>query len=305
MNIALGVKTDPFEHRYSYDWLFDFLAECGVKNVQLGSFFEMYFLGDDWFASLRKKAEDRGLRIGSVFTSHRELGGFLTGDAAFETVTAQNHERLLRIAALVGAEYAGTNMGAVYYDKMAFKREGVRRCVEHLKRMSRLAHAHGLRALTIEPMSCLAEPPTLPEECRDIMEELAAFHQHTPATVPVYFCGDISHGYADAERTVMADNWSLFETQIPYMCEFHFKNTDAIFNSTFGFGPDEQKRGIVDLARLRALIDANAAKFPVDRITGYLEINNIKSGRDYTDTTVARYIGDSLDALREHFEFLE
>ena len=63
----------------------------------------------------------------------------------------------------------------------------------------------------------------------------------------------------------MHDNWSLFEMQVPWMREFHFKNTDSIFNSTFGFGPEERGRGIVDLARLKAVIDANAGRFPVRR----------------------------------------
>ena len=152
-------------------------------------------------------------------------------------------------------------------------------------------------------MSCLSEPPTLPEECADLMRELAAYHDAHADTVPVYFCGDISHGYADRERRVVHDNWSLFEAQIPRMCEFHFKNTDAVFNSTFGFGEDERKRGIVDLARLRALIETNADAFPIEDVTGYLELNNVKMGRDYTDCILGPYLGESLAALKQAFVF--
>jgi hypothetical protein len=36
---------------------------------------------------------------------------------------------------------------------------------------------------------------------------------------------------------------SLFEMEIPWMWEFHFKNTNAIFNTTFGFGPGERLGG--------------------------------------------------------------
>lgn len=38
------------------------------------------WLDDSWFSELRDKAESRGLRIKSVFTAHRELGGFFCGD---------------------------------------------------------------------------------------------------------------------------------------------------------------------------------------------------------------------------------
>jgi hypothetical protein len=85
------------------------------------------------------------------------------------------------------------------------------------------------------------------------------------------------------------------------MREFHFKNTDAIFNSTFGFDPAERKRGIVDLARLKGLIDANAARFPCGEVTGYLEISGPKLGREYADRHLERMLVDSIQALKAVF----
>jgi ribulose-phosphate 3-epimerase len=103
---------------------------------------------------------------------------------------------------------------------------------------------------------------------------------------------------ADAEGRVAHDNWSLFEMEIPWMWDFHFKNTASIFNSTFGFGPEERERGIVDLERLKRLIDGNADRFPVREITGYLEIAGPKTGRKYTDNHLKRMLVDSLEALK-------
>lgn len=304
MKLSLGVKTDPVEHRYTYEWLFDFLAEQGVRHVQMGSFFEMYSLDLDWFVSLREKAEARGLRIDSVFTAYRELGGFMTGDPALEEATYRNHVRLLEVGKALGAGYVGSNMGALYYDRDGYKDTAIERYLAHIKGMTYLARRNGLKGLTIEPMSCLAEPPTLPGECVAIMRNLAEHHaRNADETVPVYFCSDISHGYADAGRQVVADNWSLFTLQIPWMAEFHFKNTDAAFHSTFGFGADDRARGIVDLTRLKKIIDDNAANFPVEEVVGYLELNNIKFGRDYTDTTLASYLSESLAAIKDVFEF--
>ena len=303
MKLSLGVKTDPIEYRYTYEWLFDLMAESGVRYAQLGSFFEMYSLDDDWFHALREKAEARGIRIKSVFTSHREMGGFLSGDPAFEKITGASYRKLIRVAAALGADFAGSNMGCVYNDRMELKEAGVARYVRAMQELSHYAKEQGLRALTVEPMSCLAEPPTLPEECADLMRGLAEYHAAHADTVPVYFCGDISHGYADGERRVVHDNWSLFEAQIPRMCEFHFKNTDAVFNSTFGFGEEERKRGIVDLGRLRSLVEAGADAFPVEDVTGYLELNNIKMGRDYTDCVLGPYLKESLAALKQAFAF--
>jgi hypothetical protein len=119
--------------------------------------------------------------------------------------------------------------------------------------------------------------------------------------VPFEFCGDISHGLADSEGRVVNDNWSLFEMQIPWMREFHFKNTDAIFNSTFGFGPGERERGIVDLSRLRELIKRNANRFPYKELTGYLEISGPKVGREYADKHLERMLVESLRALKAVF----
>ena len=87
-------------------------------------------------------------------------------------------------------------------------------------------------------MSSLYEPPSTPEELNRVTREMDAFHAADPdGTVPVQFCADISHGLADRDRRVVIDNWRLFEAGIPHTREFHFKNTDAIFNSTFGFSP--------------------------------------------------------------------
>lgn len=305
MKLSLGVKTDPVEHRYSYEWLFDLMAENGAKYLQLGSFFEMYELEPEWFHRLKEKAEQRGVRIKSMFTSYRELGGFMYNDPSYERVAVLNSNKMLAIAGILGVDFAGTNMGAVFYDRKDYKPTGYAKSLENFKRMSRVAKEQGLRGMTTEPMSCLAEPPTLADECVDLMRKLDANHKANPDTVPYYFCADISHGYADVDRKLVEDNWSLFEVQIPWIAEFHFKNTDAIFNSTFGFNAEERKRGIVDLARFRKLIDANADRFPVPDVTGYLELNHVKHGRDYTDSSLHTVLTESLAALRDNFDFAD
>lgn len=238
-----------------------------------------------------------------MFTAVRELGGFMTGDAELERVAKENYRRMLDVAEILKVDSAGSNLGACYRDRMEAKDGGVRRAIEFLKEMSFVAYAKGIKALTIEPMSCLAEPPTLPGECEAVMGELASHHRANPGTVPVYFCADIAHGYADAERRVVHDNFELFEAQIPFVWEFHFKNTDAIFNSTFGFDAEERKRGIVKLDRFKEFLDRNASRFPVQDVTGYLELNGPKLGRDYTDKLYGTILKDSLAALREAFNF--
>ena len=88
LTLELGVKTDPIQYRYTYDWLFRLLAEEGVFHVQLGSFFEMYQLPDDFFTDLRQQANDYGISLTSIFTAHRELGGWfrneITGPEDFQ-----------------------------------------------------------------------------------------------------------------------------------------------------------------------------------------------------------------------------
>jgi hypothetical protein len=130
----------------------------------------------------------------------------------------------------------------------------------------------------------------------------APHHQANHAgTVPVYCCSDIGHGYADRSRRVVHDNWSLFERQIPFMGAFHFKNTDACFEATFGFSPEERRRGIVDLERLRGLLERNAERFPVRPLVGYFETGGPKVGRDYTDPELRDLISVSIRALQEVF----
>ena len=182
--LQLGVKTDPTEYRFSYPWLFRLLADEGVQYVQLGTFFEIYQLPDEYFHRLRREAEDQGIRIHSIFTAHRELGGFFNDEPGWEAVARRNFERLIEVGALVGAQSVGSNPGAVYRDRMDTKRRGTQCYLRHLKELMQFAHERGVPWLTIEPMSCLAEPPTVPQEIRQMADELADWHGRIPIPPP-------------------------------------------------------------------------------------------------------------------------
>ncbi len=302
MNIHIGLKSDPIEHRFSFDWLFGLLNELDVRYMQMGSYPELYYLEDGFFHDLRKKAEKKNILIKSCFTTHRELGGFLTGDRYMEKAARRIYERLIHVASLIGAESTGVNSGSIYRDRMEYKEKSIELYLAHMKKLMSLAGKKGLKALNIEPMSCLAEPPTLPEEINLFMQSLGEHHRnHIETTVPVYLCPDISHGYADQDGNVVYDNWSLFEYAIPYTAEFHLKNTNSIFEETFGFSQAEMERGIVDLQRLKRLIEENADRFPVVDLVGYLEIGGPKLGRDYSDRMLEKIIADSLTSLKNVF----
>jgi ribulose-phosphate 3-epimerase len=302
LKLELGVKTDPIEYRYSFPWLFKLLADEGVRFVQLGSFFEVYQLPDEFFIELRQQADEHGIKVGSLFTAHRELGGFFREEPGFESVARRNFERFIEVGGLLGADSVGSNPGAVMRDRMQSKSHGTACYVRHMKELMTLAHERGVKWLTIEPMSCLAEPPTLPEEIREMADELVAHHRaNSQTTANVGYCVDIAHGYVDAANNVVWDNIQLLEATLPYLYELHLKNTDAMFNSTFGFTAAERERGIVDVAHVRDLLLANAEKLPVRELVSYLEIGGPKLGRDYSDHKLEGSLRESLRYLRETF----
>jgi ribulose-phosphate 3-epimerase len=302
--LEVGIKTDPIEYRYSYEWLFDLLAEEGVHQVQLGTFFEIYQLPDAYFQQLRLHAEDRGLTIASVFTAHRELGGFFRDDGpGWAQIAGKNFQRLIDVAALLGAKSVGSNPGAVLRDRMGAKSAGLRIYLQHMKELMRHAAAKGIEYLTIEPMSCLAEPPTLPDEMRSMAEELSAHHAQFPAdTCRVGFCTDVAHGYADGHGKVQFDHIQMLQAALPYTTELHLKNTDARFHSTFGFSASERRRGVVSLEQIRDLLLTHAAQLPVKKLIGYLEIGGPKLGRDDTDPELASLLRESLRHCKQTYE---
>ncbi len=302
MNFHLGLKTDPINTRYSFPWLFDLLAEEGIRYLQMGSFFELYSLEPEWFASVREAAKQRNLQIKSLFTAHRELGGFFYDDPAFEKVARHMCERFLQVGAWLGVDYVGWNPGAVHRDKPNTKDRGLDCFHRHIEDLMSLGAELGLKALCLEPMSSLAEPPSTPDEISDMMSRLAAHYEQSHlSTIPVYLCGDISHGLADRDHNILFDNWELFEHEIPWLAEFHFKNTDPLFNSTFGFSPEERQRGIVDLQRIQSILNQHADSFPVNELVGYLEIGGPKIGRDYSDPLLADSLRSSIRALKDVF----
>ncbi|MEI6083151.1 MAG: ribulose-phosphate 3-epimerase [Verrucomicrobiota bacterium] len=303
IQLHLGVKTDPIEYRYSYDWLFQLLAEEGIQHVQLGSFFEMYQLPDEYFRDLRRRASDCGLAITSIFTAHRELGGFFRDDGpGWAQVARRNFERAIEVGALLGAKSVGSNPGAVLRDRLGTKPVGTATYVKHLKELLHYAADHGIEWVGIEPMSCLAEPPTLPAEQRALAEELSAYHTaHPQTTARAGYCADTAHGYADAGQRIVCDNLQLLEAGLPWTHEVHLKNTDAIFNSTFGFTAADRQKGVVDIPAIRNLLRAHSAALPVRELIGYLEIGGPKLGRDYSDGALEGMLRESLQYLKEHF----
>ena len=301
MILSLGIKSDPVEYRYSFEWLFELMDELDVRNLQLGSFFELYHLDDRYFVELKGSAEKRGVRIRSCFTAHRELGGFFSGDPYLETVARECYERFIDVASILGAEYIGSNPGSVYRDQMAEKSAGIGRFVSHMRELTEYAFPRGIRALTIEPMSSLAEPPASPTEIVEMLDAInEGRNEDGTSRIPAYVCGDLSHGLIDADGRLLVDHESLITAAIPYMAEFHFKNTDHQYGSTFGFGPNDSE-GIVDLGAMRSLFERHRSAFPVEEVVGYLEIGGPKLGRDYSDPQLRNMLVDSIRAIREKF----
>jgi len=297
--LQLGVKTDPVQYRFSYPWLFQLLAELGVRRVQLGTFFELYQLPDVFFERLRAEAEAHGVQIASVFTAHRELGGFFIEEEGFEAAARRSYERLIDVDALVEARSVGSNPGAVYRDRMETKPRALARYLRHMKELMAYAYQRGVEWLTIEPMSCLAEPPALPEEIRAMAEELEAHHrQHPRATARVGYCVDIAHAYVDRHLRVRHDHLELLRAALPHLYELHLKNTDARYCSTFGFAPEERAGGVIQIEPVRRMLMEQADVVPVDRVTGYLEIGGPKLGRDYSDKDLAAQLRASLEYLK-------
>ena len=298
MRFTLGVKSDPILYRYSYPWLFRLMADLGVRHLQLGTFFEMYHLPDSFFRRLRAQATDHGIAISSVFTAHRELGGYFQGDE-WVGVARRNQERQIEIAALLGARSAGHNPGAVLRDRIGTKAEGWATYVHHQRELLHYAHSLGVPEVTIEPMSCEAEPPCSPAEQRQLMAELCDYHAaHADTAIPGY-CIDIAHGWAGRDKQIRVDHWGLLEAGLPWCRELHLKNTDASYDKTFGFSPDERKKGVIDVAATRTWLEQRADVVPVQELVGYLEIGGPKLGRDYSDCELEGLLRASLEHLNE------
>ncbi len=302
MNLEIGIKSDPILHRFSYEWLFELMQREGVFNLQLGSFFEMYRLPDEFFLRLRDTADTYGVRIRSCFTAHRELGSFFASDPALPPVAFDAYRRLIEIGSLLGAESVGSNPGAVLRDKPDSRTDGEERYLTYMVELAHYAAEHGLAALTIEPMSSLFEPPSTPTEIERYMRHFVhAREGYEDVMAPVYLCPDVSHGVADRDGVSIHGNLELFECALPWMWEFHLKNTDERYDATFGFGREDRERGIVDLPAVRAIIENRARALPRRNVVGYLEISGPKVGRDYSDYRLEEQLAESLDAIKRVF----
>ena len=249
LTLQLGVKTDPVQYRYSYEWLFRLMAEEGVYHAQLGSFFELYQLPDEWFSNLRELAASFDVRISGVFTTHRELGGLFRDEPGWQEAAVRSFRRMIEIAALLGANAAGSNPGSVLRDRMGDKELGIRRYIHAMHELLAYAQQLGVPFVTAEPMSTLAEPPTL--AVRDSSDGRRTVRLHAGASGPNRVDSVTASTSPMAMPMRMAWStgtiFSLFEATFPWLQCVHLKNTDAHFDATFGFTETERARGIIDI----------------------------------------------------------
>lgn len=302
LKVHLGVKSDPIENRFSFDWLFNLLNNLDIRYLQIGSFFELLVLDDGYFEKLREKAQEKNIIIKSLFTAHREIGGFFRKDKYLESAARKIFERYIHIGSILGVDYVGSGGGSVLRDMLYYKEKGINCFLTHMKELMKIGKSKNLKGLSIEIMSCAAEPPATPKEIDYITESLNEYHfAHKESTVPVYLLGDISHGYVNKHEQIIYSNYEIFEHAIPHMVEFHIKNTDKIYNETFGFTPEELKKGTIDLLMLKKLIYDNKDIWPKNEIFGYFEIPGPKIGRDYSDYKLEYMLAESLKKLKKVF----
>lgn len=298
VTIEIGIKTDPVTYRYSYPWLFQFMQRHGLRKAQLGTFFELYQLPDKWFSQLREQADAHEVSIASVFASHRELGGFFRDEPGINEVAYRNFARLIEVGGLLGAACVGGSPGAVLRDQMEDKVAGIQRYLEAMKQLMHHAWRHGVDTLTFEPMSCMAEPPTLPAEIRHFADTLDTYHRNNPDTAAVGVCFNTSHGYTDEEGISRHKPTQMLEASLPWLAELHLKNTDDMYCSTFGFSDVDLVRGIIDIATVRDMLWRNSEKLPDTHLVAYLDVNGPKLGRDYSD----RMLEQELEASIRHLK---
>ena len=302
MKFHLGVKSDVVQNRYTYEWLFELMRSYGIRYLQLGAFLEMPFLEDEFYHDLRDNAQRYGVRIKSLYAAHRSTAGFFSRNPALEKAARRIFEIYIHAAGLLKADYVGANAGVVCRDRPEHRGPGIECYLGHLRELMALARREGVKGLTVETMSCLHEWPTTPDEIRFLAGVASEHHSmHPDTTVPLYVLGDVSHGYANDRQVVVHSHYEIFEAVIPYMCEFHFKNTDGIYHSTFGFSEEENKRGVVDLNEIRKIVYKNADLWPVEDVVGYLELPGPKFGRDYSDPLLKQQLAESLEALLSVF----
>ncbi|MBN2322333.1 MAG: hypothetical protein JXQ30_01250 [Spirochaetes bacterium] len=302
MQLHIGVKSDAIQNRYTYEWLFGLIRSYGIRYLQLGGLLEMPLLEDGFYHDLRDKAGRYGIRIKSLYAAHRITAGFFSRDPLLERAARRIYEIYIHAGGVLGADYVGANAGVVYQDHPEFKEPGIESFLGHVRELMSLAKREGVKGITVEAMSCSFEWPTTPAEIRFLSTFAAEYHrEHADTTVPLYILGDVSHGYANEQRVVVHSHYDIFESAIPYMCEFHFKNTDGIYDSTFGFSEGERKTGVVDLRKIKKIIESNAGRWPVDEVVGYLELPGPKFGRDYSDPLLKRQLAESLEALLSVF----
>ena len=303
MTVHVGVKSDPIENRYSFDWLFGLMAEQHVGWLQLGSSFPFFHAEAEWFRDLSRRAERRGIRIESTYSSYREMTGFFAADPHLEAASRFAWERLIQVAVVGGRLFRGIELrlGA----PRPPRREGARPRAVLPPPEGALAHREGRRPLGAVHRAHVVALRAAIDPRGDGPGDPGNGRVPRGRSPPARCPSSSAPTSPTASRTATGGWWSTTGA-----CSRRASRTRASSTSrtptTGSTGPSgsprrSARRGIVDLERFRALIDANADRFPVQELVGYLELPGPKTGRDYTDNLLGSALGESLAALKAVF----
>ena len=284
ITLELGVRIDPTEDLYSYEWILQLMQEEEIRCAQLASFFGLYQLTDASVLELKARAEHFGVSFTSISAVHRELCGLFRPEKEYQRIATGIFERLVDIGALLEANSVGINVPMVprHGDTRQEQQDGFRVRLGRLKDLVHRAQERGIDTLTVEHT-------TLDQRIAEELDADGTCTQIEAATIR----------YSFDTRSMATDR--MLTHVVPQLHELHLRNTDLNLLGTFGFSERDRTVGIVDIPKLRQLLVSQPGGPHQRWITGYAEVAGPKPGGSHLDKTIQRANRESLRYLRETF----
>ena len=136
MKVHIGIKSDPIQNRYSYEWLFGLMRSLDINYLQLGGFLEMPLIDDGFYRDLRKQAEHYNIKIKSLYATYRVTAGFSSQNRYFEEAARKIYEVYIHAGNILGVDYVGANAGVAYRDHPEYKQNGIKCYFSNMKKLN-------------------------------------------------------------------------------------------------------------------------------------------------------------------------
>jgi sugar phosphate isomerase/epimerase len=305
--ILLGVNNCFAIGRYPEPqaWLGIVKNELDLEHVQFSyDLLDPVIVDDDVFVrkslEIKKLADAMGVSIDTAVTGEvvHKFNCLLEPDPEIRSCYMRWFERMVRGAALLGAEGSGVYLGTLSqrdHENHERRAHLIEQLLQEITHLTSVARESSQQYFLWEPMSIPREVPCTIDETKHMIER-ANEHAH----VPVRLCLDVGHGYIRSGDPRDSDAYAWIRELGHLSPVVHMQQTDGKGSRHWPFTEEYNRIGVIEPERIFSAIEDTGIEktiiifeffYSAHAIPDESAVDNLKKSVEYWQKALQRVYG--------------